>query len=138
MSTEIIIFKKYMTKLNKVLLCVVLALLIVLGFLIWKPNFFGSLLSSNYYAVYLASGDLYFGKMAWYNHNVLTDVRMIQSQQEDKKAQPTLSLVEFSKGVVWGPVESLKLNERNIVWISKLSEESQVMQLIKGNATAKQ
>lgn len=116
-----------MSKLNKVLLLAVVLLAIVLGAILWMPSIFGS----SYYAVYLTSGDLYFGKMAWYSPRILTDVRVIQ-QQKDEKEQPVLSLVDFSKSVVWGPAGDLRLNEKSILWTSKLTDESQVVKLIKG------
>lgn len=116
-----------MSKLNKVLLLVVILLIIVLGVILWVPGIF----SSSYYAVYLTSGDLYFGKMAWYCPHTLTDVRVIQ-QQKDEKEQPVLSLVDFGKSVVWGPAGDLRLNGKNVLWTSKLTDESQVVKLIKG------
>ena len=116
-----------MTKLNKVLLLVVILLVIFLGATLWMPGLFGS----SYYAVYLTSGDLYFGKIAWYDQHTLTDVRAIQ-QQKDEKEQPILNLVDFSKSVVWGPAGDLRLNRKNILWTSKLTDESQVVKLIKG------
>lgn len=116
-----------MSKLNKVLLVVVILLVIILGVILWMP----SISESSYYAVYLTSGDLYFGKMTWYKPHVLTDVRAIQ-QQKDEKGQPVLSLADFSKSVVWGPAGDLRLNEKNILWTSKLTDESQVVKLIKG------
>ena len=116
-----------MSTLNKILLVVVILLIIVLAVILWVPGVFGS----SYYAVYLASGDLYFGKMCWYNPHVLTDVRTIQ-QQKDENGDPVLSLVNFSTSVVWGPAGNLKLNEKNILWTSKLTDESQVVKFIKG------
>ncbi|MHB9019587.1 MAG: hypothetical protein ACYC3G_01770 [Minisyncoccota bacterium] len=116
-----------MSKLNKFLLAVVILLVIALGVIFWMPGIF----SPSYYAVYLISGDLYFGKMAWYNSHVLTDVRAIQ-QQKDEKEQPVLSLVSFKDSVVWGPAGDLRLNEKNVLWTSKLTDESQVVKLIKG------
>ena len=114
-----------MSKLNKVLLLTVILLAIVLGVIFWMPNIF----ASSYYAVYLTSGDLYFGKMAWYSPRTLIDVRVIQ-QQKDEKEQPVLSLVIFKDSVVWGPAGDLKLNKKNILWTSKLTDESQVVKLI--------
>ncbi|MEK7478897.1 MAG: hypothetical protein AAB626_03200 [Patescibacteria group bacterium] len=115
-----------MSKLNKGLLLSVILLAIVLGAILWMPSIFGA----SYYAVYLANGDLYFGKMAWYSPRILTDVRVIQ-QQKDEKEQPVLSLVSFKDSVVWGPAGDLKLNSKNILWTSKLTDESQVVKLIK-------
>jgi hypothetical protein len=115
-----------MSKLNKVLLVAVVLLAIILGIILWAPSMF----QPSYYAVYLTNGDLYFGKMVWYCPQTLTNVRVIQ-QQKDEKEKPVLSLVEFSKSVVWGPAGDLRLNAKNILWKSKLTDESQVVKLIK-------
>ena len=119
-----------MNKLNIVLSVIVVILLVIVSLVFWKPNFLNSFTAPSYYAVYMITGDLYFGKMSWFTPHTLSDVRMIQRDQKDEKAEPTLSLVEFNKSVVWGPTGDLKLNEKNISWISKLSNESQVVQLI--------
>ncbi len=122
-----------MNKLNLVLSVIVLVLLVILGLVFWKPAFLSSFTSPNYYAVYLVSGDLYFGKMSWLKPNTLSDVRMIRSEQADQNSEPVLSLVEFNSSVVWGPTGDLKLNDDNILWVSKLKNESQVVQLINKN-----
>lgn len=119
-----------MSKLNKVLLVIVILLAVVLGIILWVPNA-SNVFKPSYYAVYLTSGDLYFGKMAWYSPRTLTDVRVIQ-QQKDENDQPVLNLVNFSNSVIWGPARDLKLNSKNILWTSKLTDESQVVKLING------
>ena len=117
-----------MNRLNKVLLVSVLLLAIVLAVIIWKPSIFASITEKPYYAVYLLSGDLYFGQMSWYHPSTLSDARLIQ-QQTSEGDQPDFSLVEF-KDVFWGPAGDLKLNKDNVLWITKLSDESQVVKLI--------
>jgi hypothetical protein len=121
-----------MSKLNKILLAVVVVLLIILAFIIWKPDLSKIVSGQSYYAVYLTSGDLYFGKMVWYRPNVLMDVHVIQTKQAaTKDEQPSLNLIKFSD-VVWGPFDEMKINEKNILWKTKLSDNSQVVQLING------
>lgn len=117
-----------MSKLNKVLLGVVVLLLIVLAFILLKPNF-AKMMGQQYYAVYLTDGSLYFGKMVWYKPHVLMDVRLIQTKQATAKDEPASSLVKFSDAV-WGPSSEIKINEKNILWTTKLSDSSQVLQLI--------
>ena len=121
-----------MNKLNKILLVVVVLLLIVLGFVMWKPNISKMFSGSSYYAVYMANGDLYFGKIAWYNSSVLSDVRTIQRQEATgKDQQPSWSLVKFSD-VAWGPTGDLRINSKNVMWMTKLGDDSQVVKLING------
>lgn len=118
-----------MSKLNKILLIAVAILLIALVIIVWKPSIFKVFKGSSYYAVYLLSGDLYFGKMSWFNPYVLSDVRIIQKEQKSEKEQPALNLVKF-QDIFWGPMGDLKLNKENVLWITKLSDESQVVKVI--------
>ncbi|MCL5017377.1 MAG: hypothetical protein M1155_01800 [Patescibacteria group bacterium] len=121
-----------MSKLNKILLAIVIVLLVVLAFMLWKPDVAKMVSGGSYYAVYLTSGDLYFGKMVWYSPDVLTDVYLIQTNQATSKDQPQLKLVKFSDAV-WGPSDELKINEKDILWKTKLSANSQVLKLINGS-----
>jgi hypothetical protein len=119
-----------MNRLNKILLISVLLLAIVLAIIIWKPSFLTSMTEKPHYAVYLLSGDLYFGQMSWYCPNTLSDARLIQQGQNTEEGQPDFNLVKF-EDVFWGPAGDLKLNKDNVLWITKLSDESQVVKLIK-------
>ncbi|MBU4348484.1 hypothetical protein KJ671_03245 [Patescibacteria group bacterium] len=121
-----------MNRLNKILLISILLLAIVLAIIIWKPSIFASITDKPYYAVYLLSGDLYFGQMSWCRPSILSDARLIQQAQNVEEGQPDFSLVEF-KDVFWGPAGDLKLNKNNVLWISRLSDESQVVKLINAN-----
>lgn len=119
-----------MNKLNKILLAVVVVLLLVLALIMWKPDFFkqASFYKPSYYAVYMTSGDLYFGQMCWWRPHVLKDARMIQREQASENEQPKLNLVKLSDAI-WGPIGDLKLNEKSVMWRSKLGDSSQVVQL---------
>jgi hypothetical protein len=48
----------------------------------------------NYYAVYLRTGDLYFGKISWFPKFSLTDVWFLQ-RATDNTGQVGFSLVRF-------------------------------------------
>lgn len=119
-----------MNKLNKILLAVVVVLLLALALIMWKPDVskWASFYKPSYYAVYMTSGDLYFGKMCWWRPHVLQDARMIQREQAAENEQPKLNLVKLSDAI-WGPIGDLKLNEKSIMWRSKLGDSSQVVQL---------
>jgi len=118
-----------MSKLNKILLVLVIVLLIALGVVLyWQRGGF----KESYWAVYLDTGDIYFGKLHRFPRLSLTDIYFLQRNPDNQ--QNPLSLSKFARAF-WGPEDKIYLNEKNIVWETKLSENSQVLQFIK-NASA--
>jgi hypothetical protein len=118
-----------MSKFNKILLILVIVLLIILvGILLWQK--FG--VNKSYYAVYLDTGDLYFGTLHRFPHLYLSDVFLLQRNMNDTN-NPYI-LISF-KQVFWGPEDNLRLSEKNIVWITKLSKDSQVVKYIENQGT---
>ncbi len=60
-----------MSKLNKILLVIVIVLLVALGGVVyWQRSGF----EKSYWAVYLDTGDLYFGKLRSFSKLSLSDV----------------------------------------------------------------
>jgi hypothetical protein len=114
-----------MSKLNKILLGVVAILLMVLGVVIyWQKVGF----EKSYWAVYLDTGDVYFGKLNRFPKLSLSDVWFLQRNPQD--SQNPLSLAKFSQAF-WDPEDRVYFNEKNVVWKTKLREDSQVVQFIK-------
>jgi len=79
----------------------------------------------SYYAVYLNTGDLYFGKLTRVPSLQLHEVWYLQKDAQGK----SLSLAEFSK-VVWGPEGALKINSDQVIWMSKIADTSEVVTLM--------
>jgi hypothetical protein len=114
-----------MSKLNKILLAIVIVLLIALGAVVyWQKGGF----KETYWAVYLNTGDLYFGKLNRFSRVSLSDVWFLQRNPQD--SQNPLSLTKFEQAF-WGPEDKIYLDNENIVWKTKLKEDSQVVQFIK-------
>ena len=114
-----------MSKLNKILLGLVIVLLIAVGAIIyWQKVGF----EEPYYAVYLDTGDMYFGKLSYFPRLSLSDVWYIQRDPQD--SQNPLSISKFER-VFWEPEDKLYLNEKNIVWKTKLKSDSPVLNFIK-------
>jgi len=114
-----------MSKFNKILLAIVIILLIALGVVVyWQRSGF----EKSYWAVYLGTGDLYFGKLSSFPKLSLSDVWFLQRNPQD--TQNPLSLTKFGNAF-WGPEDKIYLNEKNVVWKTKLKEDSQVVQFIK-------
>lgn len=114
-----------MSKLNKVLLVIVIILVVVLGGLIfWQKVGF----EKPYYAVYLSTGDIYFGQLNRFPKLSLSDVWFIQRNANNQ--QSPLSLVKFEQAF-WGPSGTLDINKDDVVWMVKLKPDSQVVNFIK-------
>lgn len=115
--------------LNKVLVGAVLVLLLALvGVVAWREWF----TESPFYAVYLRTGDLYFGKLTRFPSFGLTQVYLLQVNRENQ--QNPLSIQRF-RDVFWGPEDTLTINRDDVVWFTKLRSDSQLAQLIKTNPT---
>jgi hypothetical protein len=116
-----------MSKTNKVLLVAVIVLFVALiGLVVW--NFFIN--KSPYYAVFLRTGDIYFGKLVRFPYFGLKNVYTIQVNPQNQ--QNPVSIQKFSN-VFWGPEDWLKLNREEVVWMTRLREDSQLVQLFKTN-----
>ena len=116
-------------------LLVVVAIGIGIGmFVDWKDN-----TASEYSAVYLVTGDIYFGRLSWLPVPHLTNVWVIQ-RGVGAQNQVQFGIVPF-KGAAWGPVDRVNLNPREIVFWTRLRKDSQVAQafqnpsLIQANGT---
>ena len=119
-----------MSKFNKILLALVVILLIALAAVIyWQKVGF----EKPYWAVYLNTGDLYFGKLNYFPKLSLSDVWFIQRDPQD--SSNPLSLVKFEQ-VFWGPENKIYLYDKNIIWKTRLKKDSPVIQFIKNSETA--
>jgi len=115
------------SNLNKVLLIVVIVLLVVLVALLVKQYLGGG---PSYYAVYLKTGDLYFGELSTFPSFALRHVYMLQVNAQNQ--QNPISIQRFAN-VFWGPEDYLKINKDEVVWYTKLSPDGQLAKLIKNN-----
>lgn len=116
-----------MNRTNKFLLGIVVVLAVILvGLVAWQVFF----TSSPMYAVYLKTGDLYFGKLVNFPSFGLKDVYTISVNQQDQKNP--ISVQKFSN-VFWGPGDFMKINRDQVVWTNELSSDSQLVQLVKQN-----
>ena len=82
-----------------------------------------------YYAVYLRTGDMYFGHLCRFPRLTLTNVYFLQQTQN--KGKVGLSLQKFENSV-FSPEDKIELNKYNVVWVTKLQPDSKVVQFIEG------
>jgi len=116
-----------MSKINKILFILLIVLIVALAVVLyWQRGGF----KESYWAVYLDTGDLYFGKLTRFPKLALTDVWFIQRNSQN--TQNPFSLVKFEQAF-WGPEDKIYLNEKDIVWKARLRENSQVLQSIKSS-----
>lgn len=115
-----------MSKVNKILLALVIVLIIAFGVVLYWQN--GGF-ETPYYAVYMSTGDLYFGKLSHFPNLSLTDVWLLQ-RSGDANSQNQLGVSRFDKAF-WGPEDQLNLDSKNVVWTTKLKPDSQLAQFFK-------
>lgn len=111
-------------KTNSLLLGVVIVVIVaVVGLVAWDQ--FG--MRDRYTAVYLRTGDLYFGKLVRFPHFGLRQPYLVQIT---KDGQPNL---QRFKNVFWSPEDELKINRDEVVWYTNLSRDSQLVKLFTEN-----
>jgi hypothetical protein len=81
--------------------------------------------SSNYSAVYLTNGAVYFGKLSWFPSPHLTNVWFLQ-QSTNQQGQTQASLVPFTN-LFWGPSDELYFNANQILSWTPLKTTSQLV-----------
>lgn len=106
-------------KITLIVAIILLAILVYLSF-IDKTK----VIKNPYYAVYLQTGDMYFGKLSRFPKLTLSDVWFLQRNINEE--QGGFNLAKFSNAV-FGPEDKMEINKENVVWISKLRDDSQVV-----------
>jgi len=112
-------------KLNAVGLIVAIILLTALIYLTLEDKL--NAIENPYYAVYLQTGDMYFGKLSRFPKLTLSDVWFLQRNIDEE--QGGFNLIKYSDAM-FGPENKMEINKENVVWISKLRDDSQVVSFI--------
>ncbi|HMB17419.1 MAG TPA: hypothetical protein VKO61_00705 [Candidatus Paceibacterota bacterium] len=114
-----------MKKTNLILLIVVIILaVLIVGGIVWKL-----VAGPQYSAVYLTSGDIYFGELTHFPNYGLENVYTIQVTQNEENP---LSVQKF-ENVFWGPKDFMNLNKENVIWTVGLDSQGQMAQLFENN-----
>jgi hypothetical protein len=90
--------------------------------------------ASPYSAVYLSTGDIYFGKLSWFPSPHMTDVWLI-TRSQDQSGQAQTSLIPF-KSVLWGPMDEISFNSQDIVFSTRLKNGSQIVSAMENPSSA--
>ena len=83
---------------------------------------------SPYSAVYLSTGDVYFGKLSWFPSPHLKDVWFLQ-RSVDANNQSQVNILPFTSAF-WGPSDTVSLNPKQIIFWARLRSDSDVARLI--------
>lgn len=105
---------------------VVVLIIALAGVIYWQKGGF----ERPYYAVYLDTGDIYFGRLNYFPRLSMTNVWFLQRNAQD--SQNPLSLSKF-RDAFWGPEDRMELNYKDIVWMAKLKNDSEVLKYIRNN-----
>jgi hypothetical protein len=89
---------------------------------------------SPYSAVYLSTGDIYFGKLSWSPSPHMEDAWFLQ-RSTDAKGNATVGVYPFSQ-VAWGPSDEVSFNAQQIIFWARLSATSSIAQLIANPSAA--
>jgi hypothetical protein len=114
-----------------VLLVVVVVLLVGAGVWVGINIMTGSssqTVLSPYSAVYLSTGDIYFGKLDWSPSPHMEGAWFLQ-RGTDAKGNPTVGVYPFNQ-VAWGPSSDVYFNTQQIVFWTRLNGTSSIAQLI--------
>lgn len=87
---------------------------------------------SPYSAVYLVTGDVYFGKLSWFPSARLDDAWLLQ-RTVGADGQAQFGLVPLSSAF-WGPVGTVYLRREQVVFWTRLTNASQVAQALQNPA----
>lgn len=106
------------TKIIRFIAVVFVACLIASGvYAIWLYGT-GVASRATWYAVYLDTGDLYFGHLSSFPSLSLSDAWYVQHSP-----QGNVSVSDFSKAS-WKPAGSIQLNRQHVVWTVRIASDS--------------
>lgn len=131
------------SRLPWVILAIVVIVLVVLGVLFRDKLGMGAKKDSNvsdYEAVFLTNGQVYFGKLTGRSDAYITlkDIYYLQvnqalqsgGTQTQANQQPELSLVKLGNEL-HGPVDEMKINRDQVLFYEQLKNDGKVVQAIK-------
>ena len=108
---------------------IVLVSLVVIGII---AGVIFSLFHRPYMAVYLATGDIYFGRVSSFPHVTIQDPWFFRRAEDG-----SVSLERFSDAV-WMPEDVIKINRDQIVFMARISENSQIIAMMEGRTDPRQ
>jgi ABC-type antimicrobial peptide transport system permease subunit len=111
---------------------IIILILLGVGIGVFISSKISGALPKKYVAVYLVTGDIYFGKIKWFPYPQLSDVVLLQRTQDQG-----LTVDRFSNAV-WKPQEPMRLSKDKIVFWTYLSSESPIVAFIENKLATQQ
>ncbi len=111
------------------IILIVLASIMVIGII---TGVIFSLVHRPYMAVYLATGDIYFGRVSSFPRVTIQDPWFFRRAEDG-----SVSLERFSDAV-WMPEDVIKINRDQIVFMARISENSQIIAMMEGRIDPRQ
>lgn len=112
---------------------ILLFLLVILFLAIWLGIVIGrSFTESPYSMVYLATGDIYFGRLRWFPWPTLADVWYLE-RMTDAGSRSELAILPLS-GAFWKPKNQINLNPKQIIFWTRLEARSNFSELLQNPA----
>lgn len=126
---------------KKFLIITALIVLLFIGLGIWVGSYLSSQQSnpsgpSEYSAVYLSTGDIYYGVLSWFPLPHLKNVWLLQ-RSVDQNNQQQLGIAPFNRAF-WGPVDEIYLNPKQVIFWTRLRNDSQVLKAIQNPSALQQ
>ncbi len=114
---------------QKLLMVVVVLLVAVLSGVAYREGWFGGMGGGRYHAVYLETGDMYFGtlKGGWLSTMRMDDAGVLQVNQQNKETPFSMTPL---KNAFWGPMGSIEINRAKVVWTARLDNDGQVSAML--------
>lgn len=104
-------------------------LITVLAGVAYREGWLGSVGGGRYHAIYLETGDMYFGMLrgGWFSTMRLNDAWVLQVNQQNKETPFSMTPL---KNAFWGPKGSIEINRAKVVWTARLDKEGQVSAML--------
>lgn len=117
---------------KKLLIILIAVVIVVIGVGVWLGvKFLGPKNPagpSQYSAVYLATGDIYFGKLDFFPWPRMTNVWFLQ-RSVNQQNQAQLGVAPFDSAF-WKPIDEIYLNPKQVVFWTSLRNDSQLAQAL--------
>jgi hypothetical protein len=84
-----------------------------------------------YHAIYMRSGDIYFGVLTRSSKLMLSNAYALIRDNNERSPYQIIKITDMA----WGPAGSLELNEKQVLWIAELAADGTVMKHIQSQKT---
>ena len=93
--------------------------------------------ASEYSAVYTITGDIYYGKLSFFPKMKMREVWFLQRGVDPQTQQQQFGLAKFTTAF-WGPTDKIYLNPDQVLFWTKLRNDSEVARAFKNPESVQQ